>query len=103
MENKLVLLLCLHAFNNSMKTCTKKCTLFFMLYVRLAIPISEWKVQTTEMLLLKNIEFSVFLQGTTTATTTNLTNHNLYEGMFAELDSNLIRMMIIKKYVIYFD
>lgn len=53
------------------------------------------------MLLLKNIEFSVFLQGTTTATTTNLTNHNLYEGMFAELDSNLIRMMIIKKCYIF--
>lgn len=41
-------------------------------------------------MLLKNTEFSVFLQGTTTASTTNLTNHNLYEGMFAELDSNFI-------------
>lgn len=90
MENKLVVLSCLHAFN-SVKNLTKKCTLFlFMHYVRLEIPISEWKVQTTKMLLLKNIEFSVFLQGTTTATTTNLTNHNLYEGMFAELDLNFI-------------
>lgn len=74
-----------------MKTSTKKCTLFlFMHYVRVVIPIPEWKIQTTKMLLLKNIEFSVFLQGTTTATTTNLTSHNLYEGMFAQLDSDFI-------------
>lgn len=49
--------------------------------------------KTIEMVLLKNIEFSVFLQDTTTATTTKLTN--LYEGMFAELDSNFICKMII--------
>lgn len=73
-------------------------------YVRVVIPISEWKIQTTKMLLLKNIELSVFLQGTTTATTTQLTNHNLYEGMFAELDSNFIWMIIIiiNIYDIYF-
>lgn len=50
----------------------------------------EWKIQTTKMLLVKNIVFNVSLQGTTTSTT----NHNLGEGMFAEWDSNLFWIIL---------